>query len=239
MCIMDSFYEVYDDNTGDLTIEYDNRGHNSRIFICAKKDAVIPAGEMWKPKTSLRSKIGKFQWQIVRSVRSSDNHVSVLTPQRFEGDPLQKLAFIGEHGKDVHVSSGQRIAEIEIRSCKRISSFQFNHVHMNSDDERDVVKCAAAAQSCDSDATDVNISMPVYAPTEEEHRPRLIPAHVYSACVARPVTKKEAQSNPKAMAALDKEWTKLRNIKRWDEDKELKSGVLLHHALVVAVIRYT
>ena len=43
--------------------------------------------------------------------------------------------------------------------------------------------------------------------------------HVYSACVARPVNKKEAKSDAKAMAALDKEWTKLRNINCWGESK--------------------
>ena len=50
-----------------------------------------------------------------------------------------------------------------------------------------------------------------------EHRPKLCPQYMYSACVARPVTKQEARSNAKAMAALDKEWNKLRNMNCWDE----------------------
>jgi hypothetical protein len=37
--------------------------------------------------------------------------------------------------------------------------------------------------------------------------------------VARPVTKKEAKANPKAMAALDKEWDKLRKQVCWDESR--------------------
>jgi hypothetical protein len=52
-----------------------------------------------------------------------------------------------------------------------------------------------------------------------EHRPKLNPQHVYSACVARPVTRKEARENAKATAALDKEWNKLRNMQCWDETR--------------------
>ena len=38
----------------------------------------------------------------------------------------------------------------------------------------------------------------------------------YSACVARPVDRKERAINAKAMAVLDKEWNKLITQKCWD-----------------------
>ena len=38
----------------------------------------------------------------------------------------------------------------------------------------------------------------------------------YSACVARPVDRKERLANPKAKAALDKEWNKLITQGCWD-----------------------
>ena len=60
-----------------------------------------------------------------------------------------------------------------------------------------------------------------------EHRPKLNPQHVYSACVARPVTRQEARQNAKATAALDKEWTKLRNMQCWGEKLKLKNGTWL------------
>ena len=41
------------------------------------------------------------------------------------------------------------------------------------------------------------------------HRSQIHYSFVYPACVARPVTKKEAKATPKAMEALDKEWNKL------------------------------
>ena len=41
------------------------------------------------------------------------------------------------------------------------------------------------------------------------------------AAVARSVTKKEAAGNPKAQAALDAEWTRLRKISTWEEEKAL------------------
>ena len=39
---------------------------------------------------------------------------------------------------------------------------------------------------------------------------------LYIACVARPVDRKERAANPKAKAALDKEWNKLINQDCWD-----------------------
>ena len=54
-------------------------------------------------------------------------------------------------------------------------------------------------------------AMPVHAVVSDEHRPH-IPAFEFpfNALVARPVSKAEVRSNPKAEAALLKEWTALR-----------------------------
>jgi hypothetical protein len=62
--------------------------------------------------------------------------------------------------------------------------------------------------------------MPCCASTNDVHREKLgdDPTQVwFNACVARPVGKHEVGSNPKAKAALDKEWAKLRKIKCWTE----------------------
>jgi hypothetical protein len=79
-----------------------------------------------------------------------------------------------------------------------------------------------------------------------EHRPKICPKYVYAACVARPVTKIEARKNPKAMAALNKEWDKLRNIGCWDESRveewsvvasrSKRSGVKVHIGLKGRVV---
>ena len=63
--------------------------------------------------------------------------------------------------------------------------------------------------------------MPVVEATlVESHRSNIIDtqdAQWFSACVARSVTKREALSNPKAKASLDKDWNKLRCQEYWNE----------------------
>ena len=50
------------------------------------------------------------------------------------------------------------------------------------------------------------------------HRPHVVGARLpWNACVARSVGKREIETNPKAQAALKKEWDRLRAIKCWDE----------------------
>ena len=61
----------------------------------------------------------------------------------------------------------------------------------------------------------------------QEHRPQIpdINMDIYQICVARTVTKKEASVTPAALAALDKEWTKLEKQNAWllDKVREWKS----------------
>ena len=62
---------------------------------------------------------------------------------------------------------------------------------------------------------------------ETTHRPKRPHAHgLYNACVARPVKPAEVKTNPDAQAAMQKEWDRLRAVKRpdgtfgvWDESK--------------------
>jgi hypothetical protein len=60
-------------------------------------------------------------------------------------------------------------------------------------------------------------AMPV-EPVRHRHRPKIVLNMLYPACVARPVTRKEASTDKAAMAALHKEWSKLRLQRCWDED---------------------
>ena len=54
---------------------------------------------------------------------------------------------------------------------------------------------------------------------KQKHREKLPIRNIpFNACVARPVVGKEKLNNPKAKEALDKEWSRLRQIPTWDED---------------------
>ena len=66
--------------------------------------------------------------------------------------------------------------------------------------------------------------MPCVAATRQQHRPKAMPG-LFNACVARPVTPKEAKTNSKARDAMTAEWQRLRSVRRsdgkqgcWDED---------------------
>ena len=62
--------------------------------------------------------------------------------------------------------------------------------------------------------------MPTSKDKRFEHRFKIPDFEVpFNACVARPVGKKEIAQQPKAQAALDKEWDKLVKAKAWTEDK--------------------
>ena len=62
------------------------------------------------------------------------------------------------------------------------------------------------------------------------HRSGNNPMLTFSACVARSVTRKEARSNAKAMASLDKEWDKLRRQGCWDESSVCEWSVIASQA---------
>ncbi len=61
--------------------------------------------------------------------------------------------------------------------------------------------------------------MPTYV-AAQGHRPKQPNALIaFDALVARPVSKKEIQSNPAADASLLKEWNKQRALPTWDEKR--------------------
>jgi RNA:NAD 2'-phosphotransferase (TPT1/KptA family) len=65
-------------------------------------------------------------------------------------------------------------------------------------------------------------TMPTVQSMQPEHRSKFPDPgdrDWFNACVARSVGKREALSNPKAKASLDKEWDKLRRQQCWDESK--------------------
>ena len=71
-----------------------------------------------------------------------------------------------------------------------------------------------AIDSCSPGVDSVPV-MPVRSETFEHRAPEST-VFFYSACVARPVDRKERAANPKAKAALDKEWDKLIRQGCWD-----------------------
>ncbi|CAE7711400.1 NITA [Symbiodinium sp. CCMP2592] len=79
---------------------------------------------------------------------------------------------------------------------------------------------APVEPSNDGLATDAAPAMPI-RPDPHSHRSPDSSVFFYSACVARPVDRKERAANPKAKAALDKEWNKLINQGCWDYASEI------------------
>jgi hypothetical protein len=77
--------------------------------------------------------------------------------------------------------------------------------------------------SCSNPWTDVP-AMPT-VPCSHEHRPHVVEHELpFSALVARPVSKAEVKTNPKAQEALQKEWDRLRMAGCWDESKVVEWG---------------
>ena len=70
--------------------------------------------------------------------------------------------------------------------------------------------------------------MPIITKTQSaggksEHREKIPSISLpFNACVARPVQGKEKKEHPEAIKALNKEWTRLRDIGTWDEKKVLE-----------------
>lgn len=109
------------------------------------------------------------------------------------------LLLAGPH-EDAHLKGGQRIAEIKFTRCQSVTNYVVRRTSSS-----DPKPACSAVVHVDSSDTDAIIAMPVMN-CVNTHRPGVSPNHVYSACVARPVTKKEAQTNPKE------------NISCWNED---------------------
>ena len=89
---------------------------------------------------------------------------------------------------------------------------------------REPAQGSAAPRALYDDETDAIPAMPV-RPRENTHRQRVPELECpFSALVARPVSKNEARANPKAQAALLKEWDQLRKAGCWDESKVQEWG---------------
>ena len=67
-------------------------------------------------------------------------------------------------------------------------------------------------------------AMPTITVMKQQHRTKIpdVEERIRNICVARSVNKKEADTNPKALAAMDKEWAKLEKQCAWlfDEVRE-------------------
>ncbi len=80
------------------------------------------------------------------------------------------------------------------------------------------VNPAAPARPCSR--ADYTVPTMRVRPHDPSHRDRIAAyQYPFNVCVARPVTKKEVGTSPKAWAALTMEWDKLRAQRCWDETK--------------------
>ena len=94
--------------------------------------------------------------------------------------------------------------------------------------------------------------MPCAPASRQGHRSKTPPC-LYNACVARPVGNKEVQANPKAKAAMDAEWARLRAVLRpdgklgvWDESSvrewrdvkkdALRAGQKAHCGIIFGIV---
>ena len=84
--------------------------------------------------------------------------------------------------------------------------------------KEEMIKAFSAVKPAAHPRIDLAPVMPVIFDSINQHReriPDLIPW--YSACVARTMLKDEIRNNPKAKAAEELEWGRLRRAGAWDE----------------------
>ena len=124
--------------------------------------------------------------------------------------------------EDYHIKKGDRIAQLMLEVILNLECHEACELDETERDDKGFGSSGVAACGVQSPASTVQfidhdvISMPLRS-TKYQHRNHDATVFFYSACVARPVTKREARSNQKAMQALDKEWNKLASQGCWGQ----------------------
>jgi hypothetical protein len=210
-------FEVYEDDAGDLILEVDSNVVPQMMYICVNRDMTVPAGKTKDLKSDMLVRIPYNSWALVSGLVDFEN----MRPYNVSCDMINnpgpsrmRIMIIAGNDYDVKLKYRQRIAKLQIMRCKEVNRYRVQRIPFKSPERH---KACAAVNTSGSDSEPC-ARMPLIE-NPNVHRPKINPCYVFSACVARPVTKKEAYSNPKAKASLDKEWTKLRNITTWDESR--------------------
>ena len=211
------------DIDGDLIVESVCAKDKTTVYVCSRRRVVIPGGAHWEPKGLTIDKMPKKSWGTIMGLPCDAKHprtefyISCNVPsseKSSRGSYIPKIVVYSDKAHDIVLQPNQRIGILKIFRCAEVANYR---VCINNNDMDMDHLPACSGVTTDSDSGGVP-SMPVID-AKVEHRPKINAPHVYSACVARPVTKKEARETPKAMAALDKEWNKLRNMGCWDETR--------------------
>ena len=179
-------YQYFDDVDGDVCIDVVKEGNMNCLFVCTRKAVSLKAGEEWSPQTKIRARLSRGLGQIVSGISGRED-LAISCSNHMGNNPLLKIQVHANRG-DVELPVGTRIAEIYVVRTQRVQNFEFRHIC-----EVEEHVSAVARNESGSDTADA-IAMPIVN-CPQVHRPKMMIHHVYSACVARPVTKKEAKSN--------------------------------------------
>ena len=200
------------------------------LVVHACDDHVIPAGGKVLIGTgfavtlpnSVYGRISPHKGGVGRC--SLDVSPGVIDPC-FDGE-IKVLAF-NSSCDECLVKSGDQIAQLVIEKVSVLSPEVCIHK----------IPLSRKGKSADPGPRDANLHLPAASATFPSHTwsslqenlwfsmPRgsghnpFLGLPPFSACVARPVPRKEAKVTPKAFAALEKEWKKLRDLGCWDETK--------------------
>ena len=158
---------------------------------------------------------------------------SVVTNERRE-NPIRKVRRLGiaglfsdENESRIHNESDSEASTSGAAPASVVESEEDDvppWEHLENELEIENSICAAARESPQKRDDEIP-AMPCVANYKgEPHRPKIVPFNshswtIVSACVARPVSRKELLQSPPAQASMKAEWDRLRNKMVWDEDK--------------------
>ncbi|CAE6962770.1 unnamed protein product [Symbiodinium sp. CCMP2592] len=176
----------------------------------AKSRTVVPAKSRVCVVTDLEFEPPGGMSARLQPLRGSGLDVCPAMYTYNEGATQSGVDVFNPTDNDVIVEPGQDVAVVQFYTSV-LAAVELDFTA--EDVEGDV--SAPVEPPDDGQAVDAAPAMPV-RPDPHSHRSPDSSVFFYSACVARPVDRKERAVNPKAKAALDKEWNKLINQGCWD-----------------------
>ena len=194
------------------------------VLLKSLRNVVIPP----KSRRAVRTGIG------LNMPKGCSAHFGALTKKdiKHHGDVIPYTRDHGCNGeiiidvanssdKPIKIKQGDNVAGFEVLKMVRLPVGPINVENL----DHPKASPAAAAMPADKNGSESEepevIRMPLRT-MKFQHRPGQKTPFIYSACVAKPITRKEWKLIPKAMEAMDKEWDKLRALRCWEEDKVME-----------------
>ena len=188
-------------------------------FLRSSSRVVVPAKGRSSVETGLRVKPPKGVWGRFRPVEKKDStHPSLevcpgIISEECESDNLV-VEVANSSENDLIIEPGDSVAVVQFFSGI-VCVAEVGDVSAPVPDKMggEHVACSASPSMAYKSA---NVPQMPLRNQPYQHRNGDTAVFWYSACVARPVDRKERAINSKAMASLDKEWNKLIGQKCWD-----------------------